>query len=102
MEKECLEILVERFRDGGLVFSDARPEGVLTDDEIIQADKEGKLIGAQGVATMFASCGQCGWSSHNHFIIGDDERDDAQWFLQESHNKSGQCKSEVEYRETCK
>ena len=55
--------------------------------------------GIEGEATMFATCDQCGWSSHEHFIIGDDERGDAYWFLQKSHDQAGECKNEVEYTE---
>lgn len=61
-----------------------------------------EIVGMEGEATMLATCERCGWSKHEHFTIGDDERGDALWLLQELHNKSGECKSEVAYEETSK
>ncbi len=96
------ESIVEMFRSGDLVFTNPElAKANLTDDEIVQADRADQLIGAQGTATLFGNCAKCGWKGHEHFTIGDEERDMAYFDLEDAHDASSPkaCKAELSFNE---
>lgn len=87
------EIRISMFRDGELVFADpGQAKETITDAEILQADKDGLLVGALGNATIRGHCPKCGWKGHEHFEIGDGEREMAYYNLLDKHTtQSGDC-----------
>lgn len=95
------EYLIYLFREGDLVFADSATSQVeTTDEQILEADKEGKLVGANGSATLFGQCPQCGWKGQEHFVIGDEEREMAYLSLEAAHgNDNPRCDDELNFRQ---
>lgn len=94
------EMAVRLFREGDLVY--VGQDQLSTNSsiaEIALAEHNGELVGANGIATLYANCSVCGWKGHTHFIIGDEERDMAYDTLEQKHIEPSSCHGELEFRE---
>ena len=93
--------VVDQFRHGELVFiSPEQNKHGLTDEEIIQADKNHELVAVYelGSHTLFGNCKECEWRGHEHFVVGDDEREMSYDHLESAHASTG-CLKELEFKE---
>jgi hypothetical protein len=89
--------IIKLFRDGELVSIDRlKRRRTWTNMEVSQANSEGQLIGALGMATLFGSCDLCGLEAHVHFSIGDSDRDLAHFELEDTHLN---CSREIKIKE---
>lgn len=95
------ELIFRWFREGDLVYvgsGQLRVDSPAT--EIALAEHNGELIGANGLATLFATCAVCAWKGHTHFVVGDDEREMAYDTLEQAHtSQSRPCQSELNFKE---
>ncbi|MEK7148046.1 MAG: hypothetical protein AAB758_02000 [Patescibacteria group bacterium] len=99
LDEDEEEMIVRWFREGDIVYLDGTKRKP-TDDEIMQAEISGELVGANGIATLFATCLTCGWKDHTHFVIGDDERDMAYDILEQAHiSRPKSCDGELSFKE---
>ena len=94
------ERIFQMFADGDLVF--ANPEQEIyhpSFNRVLQAYREGKLIGANGMAVAFAECKKCDWKGHNYFVIGDEDREAAYHELERKHWNARGCNTNLEFKE---
>jgi hypothetical protein len=92
------EHIIYMFRNGELVFIPDVNNVSMADEEILHNDAEGLLLGALGNATVYGTC-SCGWKGHEHFEIGDDEREDAYSSLEDIHEKEASCTKPLSFVE---